>query len=556
MSPYLERNDSRRQQFDLRDRTTTLGRHPECEIVVEVGAVSRRHAVISEDAGMFYVEDLNSRNGTYLNNRLVSGREPLRHGDQLKVCDVSFTYLADDETGLPEGKTEEKTVRSDTVMIEDDNASSLSVMSKLDVSLSSRGVEVSASPKAQLEAFLQIANSLGRSISLDGVLPQVLDGLFRIFIQADRGFIVMPDSEGKLIPTWSKFRREDHGEARISRTILRMAMEKKEAILTGDAANDERFDMSESINHFSIRSFMCAPLMSSDDEVLGVLLVDTLDQGKRFQPKDLEILAAVALQAGLAIDNAQLYEQALLQREIERDLELAYEVQRSLLPDGAPPVEGFEFYDFYKAAGSIGGDYFDYITLPDGRLAVVVADVVGHGIAAALLVAKLSAEMKFALGAETDMRKAANRVNRALMKLKVEKFVTMLLMVIDPGTREMVIVNAGHMAPLWRRADGSLHEPGNDMAGLPLGILEDIDYRQCVITLAPGDMLLAYTDGVNECMDDSGLQFGIDRLRDRMHSAGTHEVSEIGEQIIADVREHLGAHPQDDDMCLVGVKVL
>lgn len=552
MTPVLQRNDARKQQYELHSPATTLGRHPDCEIVVEVGAVSRRHAKIVAEGTEFFLEDLKSRNGTFLNDRQIGGRQRISHGDEIRVCEVSFTFLSKEAAA---GDTpSSKTLRSDSVVI-DDKESEPGVISKLDISLTSSGIQVTASPKAKLEALLKITHALGRAISMEEVAPQVLEGLFSIFMQADRAFIIMPDDQGELMPRWSKFRREDEGETRISRTVLRMAMEKKEAILTADAANDKRFDMSESINNFAIRSFMCAPLINSEEEVIGVLHVDNMSQGKRFQSDDLELLAAVAVQAGLAIDNAQLYERTMKQREIEYDLEVAFEVQKSLLPTRSPEVQGFEFYDFYKPASGIGGDYYDYILLPNNRLVVVVADVVGHGIAAALLVSKLSAEMKFALGAETDLAKVAERVNTALLDLEVEKFVTCLLMMIDLSTFETTIVNAGHMAPLWKKADGSLQEPGDDLAGLPLGVVHGMTYRTCEIQLSPGDMLLAYTDGVNECMDKNGVQFGIDRLRNRMHESKKADMKSVGERIMSDVRTHLGAGAQDDDMCLVGLRI-
>src|SRR5690606_9654853 len=225
---------------------------------------------------------------------------------------------------------------------------------------------------------------------------KALDCLFRIFMQADRGFVAMRGPSGELVPRWIKTRRENTGETvRLSRTIVNMVMQQKEAILSADAVLDDRFELSQSIADFRIRSMMCAPLLSIEGESLGVIQVDTLDQRKKFAPEDLEILVAVAAQAGIAINNAQLHEQALRQRAVQRDLELAHEVQRGFLPHGPPSIPGYTFFDYYQPANHVGGDYYDYISLPDGRIAIVVADVVGHGVAAALLMAKLSAETRY-----------------------------------------------------------------------------------------------------------------------------------------------------------------
>src|SRR5690606_4744507 len=144
---------------------------------------------------------------------------------------------------------------------------------------------------------------------------------------------------------------------------------------------------SQSIADFRIRSMMCAPLIGADGRAFGALQIDTLDQRSRFSREDLEVLAGVAAQAALALEYAQHLDQALARKELERDLELARQVQRGFLPSAKPGVNGYVFYNYYQPAHHVGGDYFDYVQLPDGRLAIIVADVVGHGVAAALLMA-------------------------------------------------------------------------------------------------------------------------------------------------------------------------
>ena len=157
-----------------------------------------------------------------------------------------------------------------------------------------------------------------------------------------------------------------------------------------------------------------------------------------------------------AIQQAQMHEQALRQRELERDMQLAIEVQKGFLPDQRPALAGYEFFDFYQPAAQVGGDYFDYIPLPDGRCAIVVADVVGHGVAAALLMAKLSAETKFALFSEPTPAAAVTRLNERICATNMQRFVTMIMVVLDPARHRAVIVNAGHMAPLHHRAQTDL----------------------------------------------------------------------------------------------------
>jgi serine phosphatase RsbU (regulator of sigma subunit) len=295
---------------------------------------------------------------------------------------------------------------------------------------------------------------------------------------------------------------------------------------------------------------MCAPLLDSEGNPLGVIQIDTLDQRKRFRQEDLEVLASVAVQAGIAIDNAQLHERALRQKEIEKDLELAWEVQQGFLPQNRPALPGYEFYNYYQAANQVGGDYYDYIPLPDGRTAVLVADVVGHGVAAAMMMAKVSAEAKYCLASEAHPAAAVTRLNDRLSSFLLDRFVTLIMVVLDPVQHEATVVNAGHMAPLWRHTDGAIDEPGADNSGLPLGIMGGFAYEQSAITVQPGELLMLYTDGINEAMNARNEQFSIERLREHLRQSYSG-LQATGEAIITDVRRFLAGAPQSDDMCLV-----
>lgn len=543
------------RRYELTGRESVLGRHPDCQVVIEVGAVSRQHAKISHEGSDYFVEDLHSRNGTFVNEQLLQGKRRLSDGDRVRVCDVTFLFFGDRAAtkGLEGSSLTMQGSGLSAILVDDvTGASSSTIMSKLDVSSSNSGrVHLTASPEVKLAALIEITQNLGKALKLDDVLPQTLNSLFKVFVQADRGFIALRNPDGVVAPRWAKARRGDAEDTiRMSRTIVRQVMELKEAILSADAASDERFEMSQSIADFRIRSMMCAPLIDPDGETFGVLQVDTLDQRNRFDKEDLEVLAAVAGQAGIAISNAQLHERALAQRELERDLELARDVQRSFLPKKRPEIGGYSFYDYYEAANHVGGDYFDYIRLADGRLAVIVADVVGHGVAAAMLMAKLSAETRFWLASESHPGTAVSKLNNAMCDLQLERFATMIMAVFDPKSHLVTIVSAGHMPPILLETGGAVSEPGDGVGGLPLGIVADMEYEQAEIELKPGELLLLYTDGINECENADGVAFHIERIKQRMKS-GPKTPAQAGQNVVDDVREFLGDGQQQDDMCLV-----
>jgi serine phosphatase RsbU (regulator of sigma subunit) len=520
--------------------------------VIDVGAVSRYHCKVFVANSNSDVEDLKSRNGTFINETISVGRTRLAAGDQIRVCDVVFTYRVEDDSSP---RSIEGSSVSAVIIDDEEESSSSTIMSKLNV-VSTRGkAQLAASAELKLDALIEITKSLAKALELDEVLPQVLDSLFRIFHQADRGFVGLLDKDGTLIPRWTKLRRENSNDTiRVSRTIASRVVETKEAIISADAANDERFEMSQSIADFRIRSMMCAPLLDGENKAIGILQIDTLDQRQRFQNEDLELLVSIAFQAAISIDNTQLHEerfqQRFLERIIERDLQLAKDVQNAFLPRAHPKIDGYDFFDYYQAANQIGGDYYDYIRLVDGRIVVVVADVVGHGIAAAMLMAKLSAETRFCLASESDPAAAVTQLNKRMCQFDLNRFVTLAMVTFDPKTHVATIVNAGHPPPIHRHVDGSLDEPSRDEARLPIGVMDGVDYVAATVTLEPGESLTLFTDGLDEAMDPEGQQFGIERIREIV-AAANGDPQETGDSLLTQIRHHMGSHPQDDDMCLV-----
>ncbi len=533
-----------------------MGRHPECELTLDSGSVSRQHACIVTQSGQFLLEDLKSRNGTFLNGRLITESTRLTDGDMIRICDLEFSFHEEEEDNSSLVDSSQLSGGSSTfgVLMVDDSegqTGSRAVTGKVDIRGTGSGSQLTTSSELRLQALVEITHSLARAVALEDVLPKVLDTLFKIFVQADRAFIVLVGDNGELVPKWVKTRQQDQQEAfRISRTVMKEVMETKQAIMSLDASSDERFEMANSVSDFRIRSMVVAPLLNSDGEAIGAIQMDTLNARRRFEAPDLEILASIASQAGVAIENAQLHERVVLQRLVEQDLELAKSVQRAFLPATPPDFSGYVFYDFYQPAQQIGGDYFDYIPLPDGRLAVIVADVVGHGVAAAMLMAKLSTETRFSLASQPDGAKAISCLNSAISNLGVEKFITFLCLILDRHSNKIEIINAGHMAPLWKTNSKRILEPGDEQAGVPIGIIDDFEYELSHIEIQPGEQLLMYTDGINEAPNAAGNMFGITRIQDLMLSAG-NDVKLIGNQVIQDLQQFVLGTEQADDMCLV-----
>ena len=542
------------ERFELTESETVIGRHPDCHIVVDAGAVSRFHAKVVRQGDRFRVEDAGSRNGTFLNGHQVNTPELLNEGDHIRISDVELVFH---QGVVPEFAASGNEVTFDgstfgVKMIDDESSVS---PSRVEFRSSLDGLKMTATAEAKLEALIRINSAFSNGLALDSVLPSVLQGLFDIFPSADRGFIVMQTPDGSLIPRWVKTRQamDETETVRISRTIIRQVMASGESILSLDAMEDSRFDSAESIADFSIKSMMCAPLADADGNTFGALQIDSTQGRGQFREEDVDLLSGVATQAGIVINNARMHEAALVQQEVEQDLRLATEVQQAFLPQDAPNTSGFNVSSFYQAANHIGGDYFDYIHFNDGRVGVVVADVVGHGVAAAMFMAKLAAETRFCLASDEDLAQAIERLNNRMSRVQVERFVTFLLVVIDPNSETISIVNAGHMPPVIRSAkDGSITEPGEEESGLPIAIDEGMDYETVTVPFHKGDVAVMYTDGVNEAMNASDVEFGMEKVRALTRQGGRAE--EINQRIVNAVLNHVGDAPPFDDMCLVTIE--
>lgn len=547
------------REYPLGPGQFLIGRHPGCQVVIDVNAVSRHHAKIHLTDNKFVVEDLNSRNGTVINERLIRQPTALKNGDILKVCDVELRFL-DGSNDLPANdRMDSSYIRKSGVLglgriLFDDKRRDhpTTIINKLE--LGSRIQGSTSTPEAKLKALMEITKSLSKVLSIDEVLPKVLDSLFSIFSQADRGFIVVQEPNGELVPMAARTRNQNSDETiRISREIVGHVLSTKEAILSADAAMDERFDISASVASLRIRSLMCAPLVDGEGEVFGVLQIDTLSQASKFNSDDLDVLATVALQAGVAIDNARLHEAALNQREVARDLELAHEVQHGFLPLSRPIVPGYEFFDYYQPANEIGGDFYDYVLLPGGKVAVVVADVVGHGIAAALMMARISSETRFSLVRESNLGEAVRQLNDTIFNLKLDRFVTMLILVFDPASSKVQMVNAGHKGPMLVRKSGQVTFVDHKDAGLPLGISVDFGYSVMEFDFVAGDHVVLFTDGLYECMDAKEEQLGTKRMAEFAKKLAKRTSESLVKGLLELVLKHVGSLDVDDDICAVAI---
>lgn len=536
------------ERHPLGNEPLIIGRSPDkCRVVLPANAVSREHARIVPAGGKYFVEDLQSRNKTYVNNKVVEGRwpNPLKNGDNIKICDFLFAYQDETKPAGPNGGDEEDEEPSNTTVEATFNRSSPKEI-------------IDLQPQDKLRALIGITTALTKTLDLEALLPQIADELFKVFKQADRCFIIQLDDDNRLRPVVIKVRRPGLGNERFSKTIVRRCLETLQSYLSEDATSDSDVSAAQSIAEFKIRSVMCVPLATQDGKPLGVIQLDSQDRTKKFSQEDVRFLICVANSASIAIENARMHETILLQQKLEEENRAASKVQRGFLPQSFPVVPGYEFFAHYTAARTVGGDYYDFIPRPDGTLAVLLGDVSGKGVPAALLMARLSGEARVSILTQPDVAAAVTHLNNQLMQANLEdRYVTLSAAVIDPKSHRIALVSAGHLSPwIFRRTTKKLEKVfDKDTGDFPVGWVPGHKYTAIPIELGPGDSLLVYTDGIEDAQPDSGQRFTEDGVRRAVaslrESPDVVTARELGARIVQAVHTHVGNHPQFDDIALV-----
>ena len=535
--------------YDLKD-VVVLGRALDCQVHIRDLTVSRRHARITRLEDRFMVEDLGSGNGTFVNDHGVR-RHFLQHGDVIRVCNAKFEFQ---ETDRP----------ADAVTMVGTTASRPQIVKTVDaneplLSQDAQALTTLTNPRelllmaSRLKTIVAVSDAISSILDLDELLPEVLNRLFDVFAKAERAIVMLIDERGEqLIPKAVKRRRDDDDEElQISRTILQDVIDHRHAVLSHDAMEDKRFKAGLSVANFGIRAMMAAPLVWRG-EAVGVVYLDS--QGiAAFSQTDLELLTGIAGQAAAALGNARLHEELLKRQRLEQDLHLAERIQQSFLPRRIPVVDGFTFSARYDPAYEVGGDFYDFVYLPDERLGIVVGDVAGKGIGAALYMARLTRDLRYIALAESDPARVLEWMNQSVAESGHDDiFVTLIYAVLDPSQRTLTIANAGHMPLVVRRQAPGEVQVLDNKSGLPLGVLAATTYESEVFDLRPGDAVLMFTDGLVEAMNPQREMFGMQRLL-QVVGAGSTSAHSLLERALQACQRHVADAPQFDDTTTVTI---
>lgn len=409
----------------------------------------------------------------------------------------------------------------------------------------------------RLSLLYRLSQTFNSSLDLDEVLNRVMDEVIAA-TGAERGFVTLLEANGGSIFRVARGMDQktiDDPQFQVSRSVVERVAGEGRPILTSDAQSDERFSMRHSVRVLGLRSILCVPV-EIKGKILGVAYVDNRLQTGLFTQEDLDLLAAIASSAAIAIENARLYQVAVEKGRMERELQMARELQASLLPQQTPQVPGWEFAAHWQPAREVAGDYYDFIALEDERLGLVVADVSDKGMAAALFMACTRSVVRGSVGRATSPSDAIAHANRLLCADATRgMFVTLFYALLDPVGGEITYVNAGHNPPLLCRADEDELETLT-RTGMALGVVEDSPFEERTLHLKPGDFMLLYTDGVTDATDAHEQNFGMERLQRVVLENRGASVAGIVSALEQSIEEFVGSIAPFDDVAIVVAKCL
>lgn len=404
----------------------------------------------------------------------------------------------------------------------------------------------------RLALLYHLSQTFNSSLDLDEVLNRVIDEVI-VATRAERGFVMLYDEQGQLgfrVARGMDQHTIQDPMFQLSLSTVEGVARQGQAVLTSDAQLDPRFNMRQSVRLLGLRSILCVPL-EVKGRVLGTIYVDSRVQAEIFAPADLDLLSAIASSAAIAIENARLYQVAVEKGRLESEMQMARQVQASLLPTHTPDLPGWEFVARWLPARQVAGDYYDFIPAPDGQMGMLVADVSDKGMPAALFMTLTRSVMRASLEGAVPPAEGVRRANHLICADSPSAmFVTLFFALLDPAAQQITYVNAGHNPPLfYQREAGSTRCALSYLSrtGMALGV-EEGPYEQRRLALAPGDFLVLYTDGVTDALSPEGDDFGLGRLEQIALEHCGEPAAQIAAVLEQALQAHTGGAPQFDDI--------
>ncbi|MGD8454670.1 MAG: SpoIIE family protein phosphatase [Phycisphaerae bacterium] len=402
----------------------------------------------------------------------------------------------------------------------------------------------------KLRRILEVTRQMAATTDLDALLAMIIEAA-RDVLDCERATIFLYDSERNEL-----YSRVATGVESIrfaaDRGIAGTAAQERVVVNVPDAYADPRFNQDiDKRTGYRTRTLLTFPLENLTGELMGVLQTLNKRTGP-FDAGDEELARVLSAQAGVALHRWRLLEEYAEKQRMARDLEIARSIQQALFPRESPQVPGYDLAGWNRCADETGGDCYDFIPLPDGRLAVLVADATGHGIGAALVIAQFRSLARATFSVTQDVSMVADRVNRLLADdIQGNCFVTALIAALDPQRHRLDYVSAGQ-GPLLFLSNGK--QEARCASGVPLAIIDDMHYEAQHFDFAPGDALVLLTDGFYETLGPGKEQFGEERVTDFVTARARTPLPDLITELHEAVRDFSAGGPQADDLTAVLIR--
>ncbi|MBZ5583250.1 MAG: SpoIIE family protein phosphatase [Acidobacteriia bacterium] len=532
--------DRQMRTVPLIGQRLSVGRSSAADLCfAEDAGLSRQHFAFEVEGDDWTVQDLGSKNGTYVNDLALKGRLVLRPGDRITAGHLIIVYSPADgraQEGVVvfEGGAPPDSPSTSTVITSLEGAHQTIVLERADPRTS-----------APMQALIRAGQELAEYRPLAEMFPVILD-LAVQGVNAQRG-VLMTLEGGTLVPKAHK------GDGfRISTAVRDRVLNDKASILVRDAQLDEAFKGRMSIVEQKVHTMMAVPLQTKE-RIIGLIYVDSPFVLREFTKDDLSLLTLMANEAAIRIENARLAEIEAADRIMQRELTQAAEIQRRTLPDTAPQMPGLEVAGYNAACRTVGGDYYDFFPYPDARVGLALGDVSGKGMPASLMAMALHARVQVLAEEPLDLGAFMTRLNKSTcVKCPSNRFITFFFCVLDGGTGALSFASAGHNPPVVVRAGGQAQTL--EGGGPPLGILPLAPYCEMKARLDPGDVLAIYSDGVTEANDVDQQEFGEERLIEVLRQHRGESAESILKAVNDAVAAFAAGAPQADDITLVVAK--
>jgi len=572
--------------FPLGRLRITIGRSARNDVCIPDPFASRVHAEVRREGDQYFLQDLGSANGTLYNGSRVEGALPLAPGDLIQIGETAIEFrdqaasaMATMINDLPSARLPEATIalssgpHTTSGLLEaiegartqssgpiragqspPSAAQSSGATATQPKITAPQPTTISAQHGDLLALISKVSVTLLAPATLDEILRQIVALVFEA-VPSERCLIMLRDEASqdlKVRVAQVRDSKSDVGEIRVSRSIIEEVVGRGQAVLTSDAQHDPRF-MSSTMTIQGIRSVLAVPLGVEESKIFGIIYADSPLAEARFSEDHLTVLRTLASVASIRVENARLVEEQWDRERLERELHLAREIQQRFQPTTSPQVPGYELQGISFPCYEIGGDYYDFIERPDGRVVIALGDVSGKGTSAALMMSSLHAAIHAQAATQKSIGETISAVNRYLAEtIPANRFVTLFFAELDPQTGTLNFLNAGHNPPLIAHAGGTMEQLG--AGGIPLGIMPDFPYREGRTQLHPGDALVVYSDGVTETQNVTGEEFGPMRLYDTVSRNLEASAAGIRDKIESALTKFAQGTDSVDDITLVIVK--